>query len=451
MQAVMTINPLWFHYLPVATQKPARAGRSGGVGRGVARLTGGARRAGFTAFMVAAAVCGLTHWSALNARVISIHHRVNDAGWQSRNSLLPKRIRLSQLWPDMSLTPQSPIQSPRGWRPVYSADDWRAFRRRFGARQDNIIRQRLSARIQLAADMLAAAHQAKRPGYERLLALRAFALTFRYHVGSPLAQRALSLYLRHIHSGNLVQVAPVWTMANDLAFLRATPLASRRASALTAEAANVQLTMLLLNAGQVEDAARVVRHLVIHETRAVRADHPLISAMGTARVLVSQTRAMMNFLAGEYKNMGSDPQSAMNVYLYTRFIRPVPDVRAWLENRWRNNKIGRLSRALLNCKNNIHAQFVAGRYLAAAADPLPPGILRDRVFFAALVHYRAFMNSTETRWDRIDRTLAKIAIQHLIEQGARPNPVIMPLKNINAPGSTHLPESHVGILPSKQK
>lgn len=366
----------------------------------------------------------------LNARVIPIHHQVNDAGWQSRNPLLPKRIGLSQLWPDMSLTQQTPIHSPRGWRPVYSADDWREFRQQFGARQDNIIRLRLSARIQLAQDMLAAAHKAKNSGLKRLLSLRTFALTFRYHVGSPLAQKALSLYLRHIHFNNLVQVAPVWTMANYLAFLRATPVASRRRSAFLAEAANVQLTMLLLNAGQVEDAARVVRHLVIHETRAVRADHPLISAMGTVRVLVSQTRVMMDFLAGEYRNMAMNASSAMNVYLYTRYIRAVPNVRAWLENRWRAGAIGQLRRELLDCKNHIQSQFAAGRDLAAAADPLPPGILRDRVLFAALVHYRAFMNSTATRWDRVDRTLAKIAIQHLIEQGARPNPVVVPLENM---------------------
>ncbi len=386
-------------------------------------------------FRALAGVLAIVIWGwlcpmRLNGRVIPIPHRVSDAGWQARNPLLPKRIGLSQLWPDMSLAQQTPVQSPRGWRPVYSAGDWREFRRQFGARQDNIIRLRLSARIQLAADMLAAAHKAKNPGLKRLLALRTFALAFRYHVGSPLAQKALALYLRHIHFNNLVQVAPVWTMANYLAFLRATPVTSRRRCAFTAEAANVQLTMLLLNAGQVEDSARVVRHLVIHETRAVRADHPLISAMGTARVLVSQTRVMMDFLAGEYKNMGLNASSAMNVYLYTRYIRAVPRVRAWLESRWHAGAIGRLNREILDGKSHIQSQFAAGRELAAAADALPPGILRDRVLFAALVHYRAFMNSAATRWDRVDRTLAKIAIQHLIEQGARPNPVVTPLENM---------------------
>lgn len=435
----MTINRYPLHKLFGATFKsraPDRYRRPPCGFSLLASLTAGARQAGYAAAVMAVTICGPTHVSTLNARVIPIRHQVNDRGWQSRNPLLPERIGLSRLWPDMSLTQQSPIQSPHGWRPVYSADDWREFRQKFGARQDNIIRLRLSARIQLAADMLAAANRAKNPGFQRLLALRTFALTFRYHVGSPLAQQALSLYVRHIHFDDLVQVAPVWTMANYLAFLRATPLAARRRSAFMAEAANVQLTMLLLNAGQVEDAARVVRHLVIHETRAVRADHPLISAMGTARVLVSQTRVMMDFLAGDYKNMGPNARDAMNVYLYTRFIRPVPNVRAWLENRWHKNAIGRLNSALLDCKHNIHAQFDAGRYLAAAADPLPPGILRDRVLFAALIHYRAFMNSSATRWDRIDRTLAKIAVQHLIEQGARPNPAVTPLENMLRSAST---------------
>ena len=403
--------------------------RSGGPPPWPARQLAGIR------FFSIGLLCVVLGCRYLEGRVVRAHFHIRDAGWQARNPLLPKRIHLSLLWPDLSLTPQSPVIGPVGWRPVYSQANWRAFRKEFGTRQDNVIRQRLSQRIQLAADLLAAAGTAKNRGLRRLLLLRAFALSFRYHTGIPLARQALASYLGSIHTGNLVQVAPIWTMANEMAFMHGSADQNRR-RAILAEAANVRLTMLLLNAGQVEDAARVVRHLVIHETRAVRADHPLISAMGTARVLVSQTRVMMDFLAGEYKSMGSDAQSAMNVYLYTRFIRPVPNVRQWLENRWPSDAIGRLKSALLNCKTNIHAQFAAGRYLAAAAAPLPPGILRDRVCFAALVHYRAFMNSTETRWDRIDRTLAKIAIQHLIERGARPDPIIAPLETLDASGST---------------
>ena len=362
---------------------------------------------------------------------------ISDAGWQATNPLLPKRIHLSRLWPDLSLMPHSPVIGPPGWRPVYSPANWKTFRKIFGAREDNIIRDTLSRRMNLAADMLAAAGAAKSRGYRRLLLLRVFALSFRYHVGIPLAHRALAQYLRNIDTRNLVQVAPVWTMANEMAFMRGSAAQNRR-RAILAQAANTQLTMSLLNAGQVEDAARVVRHLVIHETVAVRADHPLMSAMGTVRALVGQTRSMMNFLAGKFQSAGINPESAMDVYLYTRFIRPIPRLRRWLENRWRTSSVGRLDRDLAECGSNVQAQFSAGHDLAVAADPLPMGILRDRVFYAALVHFRAFMASKKTRWDRIHRTLAKIAIQHVIEQGARPNPVVAPLDIlIHRPANQH--------------
>ena len=403
---------------------PGPVGRAGGTSRGAVRSV-----IGTWVFGTAVLLCLLAspEPGALKARVISVPHHISYAGWQARNPLLPKRIHLTQLWPDMSLVQKAPVTGPAGWRPVYSLHTWATFQKRFGTRQNTIFQLRLSDRIQLASDMLDAAHKTTSPRLKRLLALRAFALSFRYYSGSRLAQKAQSLYLKHIDDNNLVQVAPVWTMANYLAFLQTTSQADRRRIAFLAEAANVQLVMLLLNAGQVEDAARVVAHLVIHETLGVRADHPLMSAMNTARILVSQTRMMMDFLAGKYPKIGIKPQAAMAVYLYTRFIRPVSNVRAWLENRWRIGAIGQLSRSLTLCKTDIQAEFTAGKDLDRAADQLPWGILRDRVDFAALQHYRTFLNSKATRWDRIHRTLAKIAIQHLIERGARPNPTISPL------------------------
>ncbi len=345
----------------------------------------------------------------------------------SYKQLLPPPLRLAGLWPDLSLSPGKPAVAPPGCQPVYHLRAWDRFRREFAAASAAVILQGPAGRIALARKMLNRAQATHDRGYRRLLCIRAFALAFRWWSGAPLAQRALTLYLQNSNLKDPAQVAPIWTMCNDAAYLRTMPPADRDRYDKLAEAANTQLVMELLSAGQLAAAQRVVRLLVIHETLGVRADPSLLSAMGTARILVRQTREMIDFLAARWRRRWTDPAAAMDIYLYARFIEPRPELRTRILRRWPAGPIAALDRTLKTSRTAVDADYQAGRLLARAARPLPWGILRDRILFAALRHYRAFLVSPVTRHDRIRRTLARIAVGQLLEQGAKPNPDITPL------------------------
>ncbi len=345
----------------------------------------------------------------------------------SYKQLLPPPLRLAGLWPDLSLSPGKPATAPPDCQPVYHLRTWRRFRREFGAAAAAVIFQSPADRIALARKMLNRARATHDRGYRRLLCIRAFALAFRWWNGAAPAQRALTLYLQNSNLKDPAQVAPIWTMCNDAAYLRTMPPADRDRYDKLAEAANTQLVLELLSAGQLAAARRVVRLLVIHETLGVRADPPLLSAMGTARILVHQTREMIDFLAARWRRRRTDPAAAMDIYLYARYVQPLPALRARILRRWPAGPITVLDRTLRTSRTVRDADYQAGRQLARAAQPLPWGILRDRILFAALRHYRAFLVAPATRHDRIRRTLARIAAGQLLEEGARPNPDITPL------------------------
>ncbi|NNM86903.1 MAG: hypothetical protein HKL95_00115 [Phycisphaerae bacterium] len=345
--------------------------------------------------------------------------------------LLPPTIVLHDLWPDLSLVQKQACMVPQGMKPLYSMDDWRWFQRKYGAQARRVKYEFLSKRLTFAAAMLKQAQRETHRGRSRLLCLRVFALCYQSRSGSPLAQAAVSRYMQVTQLHSVVQIAPIWQMSNLLAYLAATPLVDRRRYDILAEQANVQLTLELLWVGQVRAAYRVVRHLGIHETLTVRSDHRLMFEMSVARTIVQQTQRMIQDLDKQYRLMLSGQESAaMEVYLYATVVSPRPHLRAWILLHWSRSPVGELDRLMRACRKDPSECYRCARALQAEAQVLPAGVLRNRVLFAALTDYVRYLKLPLNRHNRVERTLSRIAVQQVIEQGARPNPNINPLQGL---------------------
>ncbi len=355
------------------------------------------------------------------------------------NPLLPPAIPVSDLWPDLSLNQSVPSIAPGRFPPLYSADDWRLYEKRLAPQILTAMRHRVSDKIVLADTLLDQASKTRRRGLARLLDIKAFALTYQSRLGSPVAQRALKHYMTLVSPHNIVELGPIWTMAQLLAYLGATPPQDREHFAALAERADVQLTMALLRDAQVAAAARTVRLLVIEETIPVRHNPVLMGQISNTRALTSQSVTMMDYLDGQYhKLIAGDAAAATPIYLYALVIQNEPLVRRQIIQRWPTGVPAQIQKDMDSAPYNPHADYDVAKLLQQAGSDLPWGILHDRTLYAALLHFRAFLNNPKTRYDRISRTLAKIAVEHLIEQGARPQPDIAPLTPLLGPApATH--------------
>ncbi len=344
------------------------------------------------------------------------------------NPLLPPAIVVSDLWPDLTLNQSVPSIAPGHFSPLYSARDWRRYEKKFAPQILNAIWHREMDKIALATNLLDQAKKMRHHGLARLLDIKAFALTFQSRAGSPVAQRALVQYMTLVSPHNVVELAPIWTMSQLLAYLAATPPQDREHYAALAERADVQLTMTLLHYGQVAAAARTVRLLVIEETLPVRQNPVLLGQIENTRALTNQSVIMMDYLDKQYHQLlHGNVAAATPIYLYALVIQNEPLVRRQIARRWPNSVPAQIQKLLLSAPVNSHADYDVAKLLHQAGTALPWGILHDRTLFASLQHYRIFLNNPKTKWDRISRTLAKIAVEHLIGQGARPQWHIAPL------------------------
>ncbi len=344
------------------------------------------------------------------------------------NPLLPPAIAVSDLWPDLTLNQSVPSIAPGRFKPLYSARDWRHYEQTYAPRILSAMRHRVLDKISVANSLLRAAKKTRHRGLARLLDIKAFALTFQSRAGSPVAQRALAHYMTLVAPHNIVELGPIWTMSQLLAYLGATPPQDREHFAALAERADVQLTMQLLRDAQVAAAARTVRLLVIEETLPVRRNPVLIGQIGNIRALTSQTVTMMDYLDQQYHQLlKGDAAAATPIYLYALVIQNEPLVRLQIVRRWPKSVPAQIQSLLAAAPVNSHADYAVAKLLHDAGSALPWGILRDRTLYASLRHYHRFLNNPKTKWDRISRTLAKIAVEHLIEQGARPHPDMAPL------------------------
>ena len=349
-------------------------------------------------------------------------------------SLLPAQWKASSLTPDLDTEQRRPAHVFAGFKPIYSRHDWRHFLAKYGAGEKALLMELDSQRNVFARHLLTRAATTRRNGYARLLALRAFAETFQHTSGSPLAVRALHIYLRHLAPADInnpVRVAPVWTMAHELAWLGATPYTVRSQMAVLAEKANVQLAMDLLHVGQYNAAREIVAQLPILETDRVRRDMQLMSQMDTVRALTRQTIVEINFVGSQMPHVDQNAQAAMYVLLHAAYVQPQPSLIRQIIRHWPHSVVHEFGVLLLMKHPTPMQQYRRAQFIIAACHGLlGRSILRDRSFYAALNDLIAFRRAKSTKWDRIHRALAKIAIAQLLERFALPTPHVDPLASL---------------------
>lgn len=360
---------------------------------------------------------------------------------EAAKSILPKQWRASALWPNLDTVQKHPAPRFHGFPAVYAGDDWRRFLHAYGPAQQRLLMELDSQRNSFARQLLARAARSHHNGYARLLALRAFAETFQHNSGSPIAVRALDMYLRRLSPEDIknpIMVAPVWTMAHELAWLGATPYAVRSQMAVVAEKANVQLSMDLLRAKQYTAAEEVVAMQPIHETNRVRRNALLMSQMGTLRALARQSIAEIDFIGTQFPLVNQNAQAAMYVLLHAAFVQPDARLICQIMRHWPHTSVYQFGVLLLAKHPTPMQQYQRAQLIIQACQGLGRSILRDRSFYAALNDLVAFRQAKSTRWDRVHRALAKIAIAHLIERFALPTPNVNPLTELitSAPANT---------------
>jgi hypothetical protein len=360
--------------------------------------------------------------------------------------LLPAQWQVSKLWPNLDTVQKDPAPEFAGFGGVYTRKDWQRFSRAYLAAERRLLLELDSQRNAFARQLLSRAAKSRHNGYARLLVLRAFADTFEHTSGSPIAVKALRLYLRRLSSGDIknpVLVAPVWTMAHELAWLGATPFAIRSQMSVVAEKANVQLAMDLLRAGQYTAAQKVVAMLPILETNRVRRNALLMSQMGTVRALTRQSIAEINFVGAQLPLVYQSPRAAMYVLLHAAYVQRQDSLIRRIMRHWPHSDVYKLGALLLARNPTPMERYQRAQLVIAACHGLGRNILRDRSFYAALNDLVAFRRAKSTRWDRVHRTLAKITIAHLIERFALPDPKVNPLADLIKPSSTGEPSTQV--------
>jgi hypothetical protein len=118
----------------------------------------------------------------------------------------------------------------------------------------------------------------------------------------------------------------------------------------------------------------------------------------------------------------------MPLYLYARFARPEPGLVRALLNRKGQNAVASLDAILAQAEKDPMVLFTAGEALKNAAANLPEGVLKHRTLYAAWRYYSAFLESPATEHERVNRTLAGIAKQAVISDGAHAAPVLKPFE-----------------------
>jgi len=226
-------------------------------------------------------------------------------------------------------------------------------------------------------------------------------------------------------------------MADAMTRYATTPKPDRQKFATLAAKANIQFTMLLLDAGQIDGAQRMVKMLGRDEA-ALRADPTLRGQANQARALVAQTATMMqdlgekwNLLARSTSGPAPDAAAVMPLYLYARFVHPDPDLANELLARRGTSAVGNLDKLLRLAQSDPLSAYDVGDALRRAVQgeggaALPEGVLKHRVLYAAWQYYDAFLKCPATENQRVKRTLAGIAMQGLSTDGAHGPPVIRP-------------------------
>jgi hypothetical protein len=350
---------------------------------------------------------------------------------------------------DLGVVQKLPTITPAGFAPLYTEQDWVAYRSAFGAEADAIGRLKSSGVLALAERMIAAATGPElstrdwTPGLQRLLLLRAAALVYRNRDGYPTANKAVTAYREVMDKKAPAQVGALWTITNAMSRMAVTPKPERIRYDGIAARANMQLALLLLEADQVEAAEAIIRQVGYHEGW-LKSDPDTRAQIAQVRARVNAAATMMDFLATQYEPaVRNDEAALMTVYLYGRFVKGREDLVADLPGRVPNSRLAQLAASITAAQTNPSASFAAAENLRVVASTLPevPGttMIKQRTLYAALQHYRAFLNAPQTERDRINRTLARMSLESVIADGARAGTTLDPFAPHGADGAAKVP------------
>jgi hypothetical protein len=346
----------------------------------------------------------------------------------SHNPLLPPPILLSNLFPDLSLIQTFPTIAPAGFEPLYTADDWKEYRAQFGAEADALKNKRSSVVAEFSKKLTEAAESesTKRPGLARLLFFRAAAICHRNRDGYEPANRAVMAYQKIMNIHSPTQVGALWTITNAMSKLAVTPKPERIRYSGIAARANTQLAILLLQADQIEAADSIIRQVGYHEGW-LKSDPHIRAVIAQTRTVVRQTITMMDYLATQYQPaIKGDDSALMALFIYGRFVKNDPQLVADFPSRKPNSPMAELAAALAAGERDPMANYNAAEMLRNVAQTMPEGVLRSRTMYASLERYRSFLKSPETQRERVKRTLAVMAIETAVSEGARKQIEIRP-------------------------
>jgi hypothetical protein len=219
-----------------------------------------------------------------------------------------------------------------------------------------------------------------------------------------------------------------------------TPKPERIRYDAVAARANLQLALLLLDADQVEPAEALIRQVGYHEGW-LKSDPDTRAQIAQVRARVHAADTRMDFLGTQYEGAVKNDESAlMTVYLYGRFVKGKESLVADLPARVPNSRLAQLAASMEAAKKDPAASFAAAENLRVVASTLPdvPGttMIKQRTLYAALQHYRAFLNAPQTERDRINRTLARMSLEAVLSDGARAGTSIDPFAPHVAVGAT---------------
>lgn len=347
--------------------------------------------------------------------------------------LLPPQVNLATLYPDIAGGLKTAAFAPKGITPLYTQEDWNAYQQMFAADLAN----RRATTNELAAKFIAAAEAEKRPGVARLLLVRAVAITYRNAGGWAQAGRALESYRKIADINDLAQVAALWTMTDTLSKYSTTPRPERINCSAIAAKANIQLSLALLNLGQLDGALALIRKITYHEGW-TRSDTRLRAQIASARATVNSTASLMQSLRGDFTAVvkNKDENAAFRIYLFAKFVRPSPTVVAELASRKNAAAIHATVAALDVADRNPAEAYAAGEALRKAAAGLSEGVLKQRTNYAAMQYYRVFLRDPANEHERVKLTLAQMQVQNLAADGAHGPIAIRPFDPPPPPSPT---------------
>ncbi len=357
-----------------------------------------------------------------------------------RNPLLPPQVTAESLVPELAVVQKMPMIAPGGLAPIYTSDDWSAYRAAFGEEADNLGRKKSSGIAEFAGRMIAAAEgevkqgASGRKGLARLLCLRAVAVCYRNRDGFPVANKAVVGYQAAMDIHVPLQVAGLWAMTNQMSKMAVTPKPERIRYSGIAARANMQCALLLLDADQVEAAEGMIRQIGYHEGW-LKSDKVVHSQIAQVRAQVKQTVGLMAELGEKYgPAVKGDDSALMAIYLYGRYVKGRPEIVADLPARKPGSPMAQLAGAIGAADKDPVDAFTAAEMLKGVASGLPDGVLKQRTLYAALGYYRAYLKEPRTERERVKRTLARMAVESVIGDGARGPHAIEPMAAAGAAG-----------------